>query len=228
MACCVGTTPKIALPARTYATACSAPARSTLHSLASHSHAASSSRSSIAARTSHTSRESSIVRPNPSPFQNGIDGGAPCASSTRTTPASTRRIRHEFVPSRKMSPAMLSIAKSSSSVPIACPSGSTITRVVGGVRDRAAARERREPRTAPRAQPAVDAVVVQERAAAPARRSRRRPRASRRPPRNLGESARDKDTPFASSRTARRPPTRAARRPRRSAARGCRAARSVS
>ena len=48
--------------------------------------AAASSRSSIAARSAETSRESSIVRPRPSPFQNGIVGGAPCASSTRTTP----------------------------------------------------------------------------------------------------------------------------------------------
>ena len=109
-----------------------------------------SSRSSIALRTAQTSRESSIVRPSPSPFQNGIDGGAPCASSTRTTPASTRRILHEFVPSKKMSPAMLSIAKSSSSVPTTCPSGSSDHVVVRGVGNRAAAGDRGEPRAAAR------------------------------------------------------------------------------
>jgi hypothetical protein len=42
---------------------------------------------------------------------------APCASSTRTRPCSTRRMRHEVVPSRKTSPAMLSTAKSSSTCP---------------------------------------------------------------------------------------------------------------
>ena len=71
--------------------------------------------------------ESSSVRPGASPFQNGIVGGAPCASSTRTRPGSTRRMRHEVVPSRNTSPARLSTAKSSSSVPTVVPSGSATT-----------------------------------------------------------------------------------------------------
>ena len=54
-------------------------------------------------------------------------GGAPCASSTRTVPRSTRRIRHEVLPSWKTSPARLSIAKSSFTVPTICPCGSSTT-----------------------------------------------------------------------------------------------------
>ena len=40
-----------------------------------------------------TARESSSLRPGASPSQNGIVGGWPCASSTRTMPPSTRRMR---------------------------------------------------------------------------------------------------------------------------------------
>ncbi len=54
------------------------------------------------------------VRPGASPRQNGMAGAAPCASSTRTRPDSTRRMRQDVVPSRNTSPAMLSTAKSSS------------------------------------------------------------------------------------------------------------------
>ena len=85
------------------------------------------SSATIFSRSRETSRESSNVRPGASPFQNGIEGAAPCASSTRTRPGSTRRIRHEVVPSKKTSPAMLSTAKSSSSVPTTTPSGSATT-----------------------------------------------------------------------------------------------------
>ena len=67
------------------------------------------------------------VRPGASPRQNGIDGAAPWASSTRTRPGSTRRMRQDVVPSRNTSPAMLSTAKSSSSVPTTVPSGSATT-----------------------------------------------------------------------------------------------------
>ena len=42
-----------------------------------------------------SSDESSGVREGASPSQNGIVGGAPCASATRTMPGSMRRIRHE-------------------------------------------------------------------------------------------------------------------------------------
>ena len=67
------------------------------------------------------------VRPGASPIQNGTLGGAPWASATRTVPASTRRMRQEVLPSRKMSPDMLSMAKSSSRVPTCTPSGSATT-----------------------------------------------------------------------------------------------------
>ncbi len=46
------------------------------------------------------------VRAGASPNQNGIVGGAPWASLTRTTPDSTRRIVHDVVPSRNTSPAI--------------------------------------------------------------------------------------------------------------------------
>ena len=80
------------------------------------------------AEIADTSAESSAVRAGASPSQNGTVGGAPCASTTRTTPASTRRMRHEVLPSRKMSPAMLSIAQSSLTVPTKVSSGSATTR----------------------------------------------------------------------------------------------------
>ena len=54
--------------------------------------------------------------------------GASPASRTRTTPASTLRICHEWVPSRKMSPAIDSTAQSSLTVPMKVSSGSATTR----------------------------------------------------------------------------------------------------
>jgi hypothetical protein len=75
-----------------------------------------------AARNRETSSESSVVRAGASPSQNGIVGEAPSASTTRTVPLSTRRIRHAVLPSKKTSPAMLSIAKSSLIVPMKCRS----------------------------------------------------------------------------------------------------------
>ena len=75
-----------------------------------------------------TSSDSSTVRPGASPSQNGADGGAPCASTTRTVPGSTLRIRQDVVPSRNTSPAMLSMAQSSFTVPIGVSSGSATTR----------------------------------------------------------------------------------------------------
>ena len=105
-------------PARTYSTACSRRRRSRPHSRgAGARHRLSTTSSS---RSSETPRDSSSVRPGASPRQNGMEGAAPWASSTRTRPASTRRIRQEVVPSRKISPAMLSTAKSSSSVRRSC------------------------------------------------------------------------------------------------------------
>ena len=86
------------------------------------------SRSATPVRIAQTSSDSSTVRPGASPSQNGTDGGAPWASTTRTMPGSTRRIRHDVVPSRNTSPAMLSIAQSSLTVPTRTSSGSASTR----------------------------------------------------------------------------------------------------
>ncbi len=79
-------------------------------------------------RSAETSAESSGVRDGASPNQNGIVGGAPCASTTRAMPGSIFRICHEVEPSRKMSPAWLSTAKSSLIVPTKLLSGSASTR----------------------------------------------------------------------------------------------------
>ena len=79
-------------------------------------------------RRSLTARDSSSLRAGASPSQKGIDGGAPLASATRTTPVVTCRICHDALPSWKMSPALLSIAKSSLSVPTNVSSGSSTTR----------------------------------------------------------------------------------------------------
>ena len=84
-------------------------------------------RAATAARSAETAADSSRVRAGASPSQNGMVGGAPAASSTRTRPASTLRMRHERLPSRKMSPAMLSTAKSSLTVPTFNPCGSSTT-----------------------------------------------------------------------------------------------------
>ena len=106
---------------------------------------------------------------SPSPFQNGIDGGAPCASSTRTTPASTRRIIHEFVPSKK------DVAGHALDREVFVERADDVALgfdddvVVGGLGNRAAAGDRGDARAAARAQAAVDAIVVQVRPAAAAR-----------------------------------------------------------
>ena len=71
--------------------------------------------------------ESSAVREGASPRQNGMFGGAPWASSTRTLPISTPLIRQEVLPNKIMSPARLSTAKSSSTDPTTVPSGSDTT-----------------------------------------------------------------------------------------------------
>ncbi len=63
-----------------------------------------------------------------SPAQKGTLGVAPSASTTRSLPASTRRIRQVELPSRKTSPGRLSIAKSSPTVPMKVSSGSATTR----------------------------------------------------------------------------------------------------
>ena len=125
-------------------------------------------------------RDSSVVRPGASPSQNGMLGGSPFASSTRTVPRSTRRMRYDVLPSWNMSPARLSTAKSSFTVPTTCACGSSTHRVVGVVGDRAAGRDRRQRRAAPPAQHAVDRVAMQVRARRPRRVSKA-----------VGEHARD-------------------------------------
>ncbi len=78
-------------------------------------------------RNCETARDSSGLRSGASPSQNGMLGGWPRASSTRTRPDSMRRMRHDVLPSWKMSPGMLSMAKSSFTVPTKVPSGSRST-----------------------------------------------------------------------------------------------------
>ena len=105
------------------------------------------------AQRATTACDSSRVRPGASPRQNGIEGAAPRASSTRTRPGSTRRMRQDVVPSRNTSPAMLSTAKSSST---RADHGAFRLRhhlVLRGIRNRAAAGDRRQPRAAPRRAP---------------------------------------------------------------------------
>jgi hypothetical protein len=87
----------------------------------------SSSAADTPSRSRDTACDSSAVRAGASPSQNGIVGAAPFASSTRTRPASTRRMRYDVLPSWKMSPARLSTAKSSLTVPTIWPAGSSTT-----------------------------------------------------------------------------------------------------
>ena len=85
-------------------------------------------RCSISSRRRDTADESSRVRAGPSPSQKGKPGGWPRASSTRTVPELTDNTFQEALPSWKMSPAMLSTAKSSLTVPTKVSLGSTMTR----------------------------------------------------------------------------------------------------
>jgi len=148
----VGSAPRAARAARRYRTICSAPACATAQSRTRNSSArdGSSRSGSISSRSRDTSSDSSGVRPGASPFQNGSDGGAPCAFSTRTRPASTRRIFQLWLPSRKMSPAMLSTAQSSSTWPMVIPSGSATTAycAVSGIAPPLVSAAMREPRRA--------------------------------------------------------------------------------
>ena len=79
-------------------------------------------------RSRLTAIESSSLRAGASPSQNGMFGGAPLASATRMTPAPTCSTRHDMLPSWMTSPAMLSMAKSSFSVPMKVSSGSSTIR----------------------------------------------------------------------------------------------------
>ena len=78
------------------------------------------------------------ARRAPRRARTGRVGAAPSASTTRTVPCSTRRIRQDVLPSRKTSPAIASMAKSSLTVPTSVSSGSSDDAVVGEVGDRAA------------------------------------------------------------------------------------------
>ena len=126
---CVGTTPRTARVAARYSTTCRAPAAGTAHSASSQAAAAagSASRGSSSSRRRETSADSSRLRPGASAIQNGIPGASPWASSTRTDPASIRRMRQEVLPRRNTSPATDSTAKSSSTCPTGSPSGSATT-----------------------------------------------------------------------------------------------------
>ena len=85
------------------------------------------SRESTAPRRRDTASLISSLREGASPSQNGIEGGWPFASATRTTPLPIFRIRQDVLPSWKTSPGSDSMAKSSFSVPTTWPSGSSTT-----------------------------------------------------------------------------------------------------
>ena len=165
-------------------------------------------RAPTSARSSETSRESSSVRAGASPSQNGIVGGAPCASVTRTTPDSTRRMRQLCVPSRNTSPAMLSIAQSSFTRADRGVVGIEHDLVVAELGNRAARHERRQARAAPAAQPPVHLVAVQARAALAARRLEAVASASRARPRSPRARARGTARCRAPARRARPRPSR--------------------
>ncbi len=68
------------------------------------------------------------MRAGASPIQNGMVGGVVAGVAHPHDPGSTLRICHEWVPSRKMSPAIDSTAQSSLTVPMNVSSGSATTR----------------------------------------------------------------------------------------------------
>ena len=84
-------------------------------------------RCAMSLRSRDSDADSASERPGASPSQNGIDGGAPWASSTRTLPCSTFSTRYEVLPSWNTSPARLSTAKSSLIVPTTIDAGSSTT-----------------------------------------------------------------------------------------------------
>ena len=127
---CVGTVPSARAPSSTYAiawVAASPTAPPSASSARAPTWSSAAIRSHSNSRNVDTSADSSAVRASPSPFQNGIVGACPCASSTRTRPFSTRFTRHACEPRRNTSPTMLSIAKSSSTDPTTASLASSIT-----------------------------------------------------------------------------------------------------
>ena len=161
---CVGTSPSTARPSSTYWINCSEPDRSSPHSSPSQATVSAttgrfrqpstgttfSRRSLMSFRNPPSCCDSSAVRAGASPRQNGTPGGAPCASSTsiRDDLPSILRIRHEVFPNSMISPAMLSTAKSSSTVPTIAPSGSatTVNRALSGIAPPQVIAARRAPR----------------------------------------------------------------------------------
>jgi hypothetical protein len=157
----VGTVPSIALPARTYATACSAPARSRAHSSISHFTARASSRSSIARAQRDLARELDRA---PGPFavpernrgrrtvrvlDDAHDAGFDAPDLPR------RRAEQEDVAGHALDREVF--VERADHVTV----GLDDDVVVGRLGNRAARGDRRHARAAPRAQPAVDAIVVQ-------------------------------------------------------------------
>ena len=144
----------------------------------------SSPRSRIGSRSSRkdeTSSESSSVRAGASPAQKGIFGVAPSASTTRTLPASTRRIRQvelprrEDVPGQAVDREILADAADEGLVGIG---DHAIIRDFG---DRAARGQRGQPRASPSAKLSPDPIAMDDRPRADRARSRFPRKRARRP-----------------------------------------------
>ena len=112
-------TPSRTSPAFTSQARIAAAARaSSPQAVAAHDSKSGASAFSAASRRRRpTASPSSHERDGCSPFQNGIVGDMPCASSTSTRSARTLTIFHAWEPSRNTSPGRLSVTNSSSSVP---------------------------------------------------------------------------------------------------------------
>ena len=140
----VGTAPRTVRPHTTYSTICSAPRRSRPHEVVNHPiasrralgrlrarhRAGRASRGQIADRLAHFRHERGELgragRRLAAPERDGRRGAVRVLDDD--SPAElTRRMRHDVLPSSITSPAMLSTAKSSSTVPTTVPSGSATT-----------------------------------------------------------------------------------------------------
>ena len=109
-----------------------------------------------------TSCDSSIVRPGASPSQKGMRRRrAVGIADDRLRRRGRARIRQDVLPSRNTSPARLSMAKSSLTVPTNVPFALGHDAVIGRFGNRAAGGDRRDPRAAAGPQPAVDPIAMQ-------------------------------------------------------------------
>ena len=191
---CVGSVPSAARAAARYSTSCSAGDAPRRKFARQRSRAQSRCRvaSSTSSRSRDTANDSSSVRPGASPSQNGMVRRLALRVLDAHPPASTRRIRYDVLPSWKMSPARLSIAKSSLTRADELARGLEHDVVVGGVGNRAAGGDRREARAAPAAQHAVHRVAMHVRGAMAAARAEalRRACARRRDTRRASTSRR--------------------------------------